>query len=193
MIILLWVVVVSAEPLVLLAYIQNLINSDLPEANIVNNLAALRALHIIHGLPTDSFQDWHIPLLPKLSCKITIEILQQVIAISTGLEHNAIFIAIYSFIFISFLHLLNLWPHTSKQCDFTRHMAQGGVIFTNFCATFIKNGLRPCRIGEKHVLLPFHTWVCQTYAQFWLSKQCALKSQVQIMTNFSESLGKAFL
>ena len=110
-------------PLVLLAYIQYLINAYCSEAYIANNCAALRSFHIIHGLPTDSFQDQHIRLLlksvnlirslaPKLPFRITIETLQQVIAS---------FSALYSFIFF-FLHLSKLLPHTSTQYDFTKHM-----------------------------------------------------------------------
>ena len=68
---------------------------------------------------------------------LTIERLHQVIATSAGLEHNVTFTALYSFIFFSFLCLSNLLPHTTGQYDFTRHMAQGDVIFTQSGATVI--------------------------------------------------------
>ena len=50
----------QVTPLVLLAYIQYLINASLSESNISNNLAALRAFHIMHGLSMDAFQDRRI-------------------------------------------------------------------------------------------------------------------------------------
>ena len=133
----------QVTPLVLLAYIQYLINASLSESNISNNLAALRAFHIMHGLFTDAFQDRHIPLLlksitinrplaPKITQVLSIERLHQVIAISAGLKQNVTLIALYSFIFFSFLRLSNLLPHTSKQYDYTRHMARGGRYFFTF-------------------------------------------------------------
>ena len=138
----------QVTPLVLLAYIQYLINASLSESNISNNLAAVRAFHIIHGLSTDAFQDRRIPLLlksitinrplaPKINQGLSIERLHQVIAISAGLEHNVTFMALYSFVFFSFLQLSNLLPHTSKQYDCTRHMARGDVIFSHSGATVI--------------------------------------------------------
>ena len=116
----------QVTPLVLLAYIQYLINASLSECNISNNLAAVQAFHIIRGLCTDAFQDRRIPLLlksitinrplaPKINQGLSIERLHQVIAISAGLEHNVTFMALYSFVFFSFLQLSNLLPHTSKQ------------------------------------------------------------------------------
>ena len=138
----------QVTPLVLLAYIQYLINASLSESNISNHLAALRAFHIMHGLSTDAFQDRHIPLLlksitinrplaPKITQGLSIERLHQIISVSAGLEHNVTFIALYSFIFFSFLRLSNLLPHTSKQYDYTRHMARGDVIFSHSGATVI--------------------------------------------------------
>ena len=138
----------QVTPSVLLAYIQYLINASLSECNISNNLATIRAFHMIHGLPTDPFHDRQIPLLlksikinrpfvPKIAHGLTIERLHQFIATSTGLEHNVTFIALHSFIFFSFLCLSNLLPHTSRQYDFTRHMARGDVIFIQSGATVI--------------------------------------------------------
>ena len=116
----------QVTPLVLLAYIQYIINASLSESSISNNLAAVRAFHIMHGLPTDPFQDRRIPLLlksikinrpfvPKIAHGLTTEKLHQVIATSAGLEHNVTFMALYSFIFFCFLRLSNLLPHTSRQ------------------------------------------------------------------------------
>ena len=101
----------------------------------------MRAFHIIHCLSTDAFQDRRIslllksikinrPIAPKITQGLTIETLHQVIAISATLEHNVTFMALYYFIF-SFLRLSNLLPHTSKQYDFTRHMARGDIIFSH--------------------------------------------------------------
>ena len=133
----------QVTPLVLLAYIQYLINASRSQSNISNHLAALRAFHIMHGLSTDAFQDRRIPLLlksitinrplaPKITQGLSIERLHQIISVSAGLEHNVTFIALYSFIFFSFLRLSNLLPYTSKQYDYTRHMAKGDVIFFTF-------------------------------------------------------------
>ena len=117
-----WVSLHQVTPLVLLAYMQYLINASLSESNISNNLATIRAFHIIHGLPTHPFQDRQIPLLlksikinrpfvPKMAQALRIERLHQVIATSASLEYNVTFTA--------FLGLSNLLPHT------TRHMARG--------------------------------------------------------------------
>ena len=127
--------------LFLLAYIQYLINASLSESNISNNLAALRAFHIMHGLSTDAFQDRRIPLLlksitinrplaPKVTQGLSIERLHQVIAISTGLEHNVTFIALYSFIFFPFLRLSNLLNYISCVPQSRLHMgvsARGSI------------------------------------------------------------------
>ena len=123
----------QVTPLILLAYIQYLINASLFESNISNNLAAMRAFHIIHGFPTDPFQDRRIPFLlksikikrpfvPKIAYGLTIKRLHQIIATSTSLEHNVTFMALYSFSFL--FYASNLLPHTSRQYDFTRHMAR---------------------------------------------------------------------
>ena len=157
----------QVTPLVLLAYMQCLINASLSESNISNNLAAIRAFHIIRGLPTHPFQDRRIPLLlksikinrpflPKMAQALTIERLHQVIATSAGLEHNVTFTALYSFIFFSFLHLSNLLPHTTGQYDFTRHMARGDVIFTQSGATVILNGPRPSKTEKRSGPSIFH-------------------------------------
>ena len=141
-----WVVVASGDSFSSTS-IYAISYQCLSESNISNNLAAIRAFHIIHGLPTHPFQDRQIPLLlksikinrpflPKMAQALTIKRLHQVIAIS-GLEHNVTFTALYSFIFFSFLRLSNLLPHTTGQYDFTRHMARGDVIFTQCGATVI--------------------------------------------------------
>ena len=138
----------QVTPLVLLAYLEYLTNAQMSEANIFNNMAALRAFHIIHGLPTDPFRDERIPLFlksirlgrpfsPKITSVLTLDTLQKIVTISKTLDHSLTFVALYTFSFFSFLHLSNLLPHTTKQFDITRHMARGDIIFTQAGATVI--------------------------------------------------------
>ena len=137
----------QVTPLVLLAYLQYLANANMSEANISNNMAALWAFHIIHGLPTDPFRDQRIPLFlqsiklgrpfsPKITSVVTLDTLQKIISISKTLDHPLTFVALYTFSFFSFLRLSNA-PHTTKQFDITRHMARGDIIFTQVGATVI--------------------------------------------------------
>ena len=60
----------QVTPLILLAYLEFLATCQLSESNISNNIAALRALHVIHGLPTLPFKDERISLFVK-SLKLT--------------------------------------------------------------------------------------------------------------------------
>ena len=151
----------QVTPLVLLAYMQYLINASLSESNISNNPAAIRAFHIIHGLPTHPFQDHRIPLLLKsikinrpfvlkMAQALPIERLHQVIATSAGLEHVT-FTALYSFIFFSFLH-----------------MARGDVIITQSGATVIIKWSKTIqdRKETRTTNIPYlgHSEICPTVA-----------------------------
>ena len=128
----------QVTPLVLLAYIQYLINASLSESNISNHLAALRAFHIMHGLSTDAFQDRCIPLLksitinrplaPKIIQGLSIERLHQIISLSAGLEHNVTFIALYSFIFF-FFYVFPICCLTPANNMITPDTWQGGTSF----------------------------------------------------------------
>ena len=60
----------QVTPLILLAYLEFLATCQLSESNISNNIAASRALHVIHGVPTLPFKDQRILLFIK-SLKLT--------------------------------------------------------------------------------------------------------------------------
>ena len=80
-------------PLVLLAYLEYLASSNLSQSNISNNLAAVRAFHIMHGLPTDSFKEERLVLFikslklgrtfaPKIAQSVTVQTLLRIIETS---------------------------------------------------------------------------------------------------------------
>ena len=122
--------------LVLLPYLEYLANAQMSGANISNNMATLRAFHIIHGLPTDPFRDQRIllflksiklgrPFSPKIASVLTLD--NHYIQNFRTFPHFCGFIY---FLLFSFLLLSNLLQHTTKQFGITRYIARGDIIFT---------------------------------------------------------------
>ena len=55
----------QVTPLVLLAYLEVLARCEMSRSNISNHVTAIRALHIMHGLPIMPSRDDRIPLFLK--------------------------------------------------------------------------------------------------------------------------------
>ena len=137
-------------------------DSGMSQANISNYMSAIRAMFIVHGLNTHPFKDERIPLYikslkinavfqPKTIKLISIEILQQIVAVCSGLQYPMVYKALYLFCFFSFMRLSNVLPHSSASFDITRHLTHGDVIFGQQFATVIVK----CRIGKKPLLFQY--------------------------------------
>ena len=118
---------------ILLAYLEFLATCQLSESNISNNIAALRALHVIHGLPTSPFKDEIIPLFikslkltksfaPKVSPVLNTHLLLQIIQTCEALDHPIVYKALYLFTYFSFLRMSNILPHSTITYDYTRYI-----------------------------------------------------------------------
>ena len=97
-------------------------------------------MFIIHGLNTDSFKDERLPLYikslkinavfnPTMSKIISIDMLQNIVALCDQKQFPPAFKALYLFCFFSFMRLSNILPHSAAQFDLTRHLTRGDVIF----------------------------------------------------------------
>ena len=111
-------------------------------------MAALRALHIIHGLPTLPMKDERISLFLKslkinkvFAHKITpvlaTDLLLQIVKTCEAFEHFIVYKALYVFTFISFLRMSNILPHSIKDYDYSRHIPRGNIILSQVGATII--------------------------------------------------------
>ena len=126
----------QVTPLVLLAYLEFLVHCEMSESNISNHVTAIRALHIMHGLPT-------MPLFlkslkinktfqPKISPVITINTLMDIV------KACMVYQVLYLLMFFSFLRLSKVLPHSTKQYDHTRHISRGDIIFSEHGAILLK-------------------------------------------------------
>ena len=86
--------------------------SGLSQANISNHLSAIRAMFIAHGLNTEPFKDYRLPLYikslkinavftPKMSKIVSIDLLHQIVQICDQLQSPFVFKALYLFCFFS--------------------------------------------------------------------------------------------
>ena len=126
----------QVTPFILLAYLEFLATCQLSESNISNNIAALRALHVIHGLPTSPFKDERIALfikslkltksfVPKVSPVLNTALLLKIVQSCEALDHPIVYKALY--LFTTFLRMSNILPHSTTT--YTRHISRGDIIF----------------------------------------------------------------
>ena len=124
---------------ILLAFMEYLHSNAQSKSNISNYMAAIRACHIIYGLPTQCFRDERLSLFlksiqnsaphaPKRCTLIDIQTLHDIIHQCANLENPTIFQPLYLLCFFSFLRLSNILPHTTSSFDVTRHLARGDFI-----------------------------------------------------------------
>ena len=123
----------------ILAFMEYLHSNAQSKSNIANYLSAIRAFHIIYGLPTASFKDERLPLFlksieyaaplkPKKQYLIDIPMLHNIIQQSDNMANPLVFKALYLTCFFSFLRLSNILPHSANSFDFTRQLAHGDFI-----------------------------------------------------------------
>ena len=126
---------------ILLSFLEYLHQNTITSAHMQNYLAALRSLHILHGLDTSPFRDQRLalyvkatqlqaPFTPKRVNLLDIHVLEQVIQQCDFFQFPIIFKTLYLLLFFSFLRLSNVLPHSINTFDNTRHLARGDVIFS---------------------------------------------------------------
>ena len=124
---------------ILLSFMEFLYQNSLSPSHIANYMAALRAFHIVHSLPTSAFKNEKIPLFlkslkiqapfsPPARSYIDISTLEDILTQCEKLPYSAIFRPLYLLCFFSFLRLSNILPHTVKSFDTTRQLARGDFI-----------------------------------------------------------------
>ena len=140
--------ILQVNTIVLLSFMEFCYQSGLSQANIANHLSAIRAMFIVHGLITDSFKDHRLPLYikslkinavfkPTMSKIVSIDMLQNIVALCDQKQFPVVFKALYLFCFFSFMRLSNILPHSAAQFDLTRHLTRGDVIFSQQVCTVI--------------------------------------------------------
>ena len=124
----------------LLSFLEYLHENNISSGQIQNYLAALRAMHIAHGLETAPFKDERLPLFlkatriqrpfhPKVLAHLDLSLLEQIINLCDHMQFPKVFKPLYLLMFFSFLRMSNVLPHAINQFDFTRHLARADVIF----------------------------------------------------------------
>ena len=94
-----WAAHLSGDSFYFTSLLRILATCQLSKSNISNNIAALRALHVIHGLPTSPFKDERIPLFikslkltksfaPKVSPVLNTDLLLQIVQTCEALDHG---------------------------------------------------------------------------------------------------------
>ena len=155
----------QVDILFLLSFMEFLSQNGHSKASIGNYMAAVRILHIVHGLPTQPFRDERIPLYLK-ALKITapfapascptldISTLQALILHCDQLPHPIIFKALYLTCFFSFLRISNLLPHSIATCDCTRQLARGDFIATEAGAVLLLKWSKTIQDRKSTVTIP---------------------------------------
>ena len=124
---------------ILLSFMEFLHSNNLSPDDIANYMAALRALHILCALQTDSFKDQRIamflkalkiqaPLKVAMRPHIDIDTLCSLITLCDTLPHSHVFKALYLLCYFSFLRLSNILPHTTTSFHPTRQLARADFI-----------------------------------------------------------------
>ena len=164
---------------ILLAFLQYLHSNALTATNICNYLAGIRAFFILHGLPTDIFQDHRIqmfvkslkinrPLMIKSNPVFSTDMLTHIVLQSQKFEFSHIFTPLYLLAFYSFLRLSNIVPHSFMSFDVSRHPARGDVIFAQTSAVVILKWSKTNQLRNKvnYVTIPVlpHSPLCPVVA-----------------------------
>ena len=124
----------------LLSFLEYLHENNISSGQMQNYLAALRAMHIAHGLETAPFKDERLPLFlkairihrpfhPKVLAHLNLSLLEKIINLSDHMQFPQVFKPLYLLMFFSFLRMSNVLPHAIHQFDFSRHLARADVIF----------------------------------------------------------------
>ena len=164
---------------ILLAFLEYLHSNALTATNICNYLAGIRAFFILHGLPTDIFQDHRIqmfvkslkintPLMIKSNPVFSTDMLTHIVLQSQKFEFSHIFTPLYLLAFYSFLRLSNIVPHSFMSFDVSRHLARGDVIFAQTSAVVILKWSKTNQLRNKvnYVTIPVvpHSLLCPVVA-----------------------------
>ena len=102
----------------LLSFMEFLFQNGHSKVNIANYMAAVRNLHIIHGLPTEPFRDEIIhlkitaPFVPNTRPILDISMLKSLLLFCETAPHPITFKALYLTCFFSFLRISNILPHS---------------------------------------------------------------------------------
>ena len=124
----------------LLSFIEYLHENNISSAQLQNYLAAIRAMHIAHGLETAPFKDErlhlflkatriHRPFKPKVLAHLDLSLLEKIIKLCDHMQFPQLFKPLHLLMFFSFLKMSNILPQSINQFDFTRHLARADVIF----------------------------------------------------------------
>ena len=129
----------------LLSFMEFLHQTVIP--NIANYMAAIRVMHIAHGLPTDPFRGQRIPLylkalkiyvpfLPSLCPSLDIPTLYALLQFCDTAPHPIILKHCTLCVF-SFLRPSDLLPHSLSTYDCTRQRARGDFILAGSNAVLL--------------------------------------------------------
>ena len=132
----------------LLAFMEFLAQQTMSSSNIVNYMAAIRAMYILHGLSTAPFKDDRLSLFaksmkinthfsPTIRTNISTDMLLQIVQSCDKLRDPTLFKSLYLFSFFSFLRMSNILPHSAKLFDISRHLTRGDLIFAPESCTII--------------------------------------------------------
>ena len=110
--------ILQVNTIVLLSFMEFCYQSGLSQANIANHLSAIRAMFIVHGLNTDSFQDHRLSLYikslkintvfkPTMSKIVSIDTLQNIVALCDQKQFPVVFKALYLFRIVKKLPLFH--------------------------------------------------------------------------------------
>ena len=149
----------------LLSFMEFLHFNGLSPNHIANYMAALRALHILSALQTDSFKDQrislflkalkiHAPLNVPVRSHIDTETLSSITAFCDAFPHPHIFKLLYLLCFFSFLRLSNLLPHTTSSFDPTRQLARADFISTQEGAVLLIKWSKTMQDRKQAVTVP---------------------------------------
>ena len=126
---------------ILLSFMEFLHQNSLASSHIANDMAALRAFHIVHALPTTAFKDERIPLFlkslkiqapfsPPARSYIDISTPEAILVQCEKFPYPAIFRPLYLLCFFSFLRLSKhgtlkldaVWAYLSSLPSATSHV-----------------------------------------------------------------------
>ena len=144
---------------ILLAFMEFLMQNAMTPSNIVNYMDGLRASFILYNLDTTPFQNQqlqyfhkaaklHIQTFPKVIINLDENILIRIMAASDTLDFPVIFKSLYLLAFFSFLRIFNILLHAITSFDPTR---QPAIFLHNAASIVIKCKL--CKICYSYFLV----------------------------------------
>ena len=145
----------------ILAFLQLLYDNGLGQPSVANYVSSFKQQFQIYSLNHKVLEHRKVALLLKsfainrpLQFKpkgiISVQLLADILQACKSLLHPALFKAVFSFAFFSFLRISNIAPPTESMFDLSRHLARGDIIWGHPGAHIILKWSKTMQTRREH-------------------------------------------